>query len=130
MLDDAALLHAVRLPDQVDWHLDRDRLVTSNAQEVDVDEPATKVVALDLPRHRQDGLAVEPQVDQHVRTGVRVQQMEELAGIHRQVLGLGAMAVDDGRNAAGRCWTPPPSRCGVSDAVAGLAGAASPAFGT
>ena len=100
MLHNATLLHPVGLAHDVNRDLDGDLLVTSDLQEVDMDELAARVVALDLPGHRQELVVVDVKVHQDVHPRLGVQEVEELAGVHAYVARLHAVAVDDRGNPA------------------------------
>ena len=89
------------LPDQVHRHLHVDLLAPPDLDEVDVDEVALDRVALDLLGQGEVLVAPDLQRDQDVDAGVGAQGLAELAGVDAQVLGLGAVAVEHGRDPAG-----------------------------
>src|SRR5439155_27375302 len=102
VLDHASFTDASRGAHELDRHLHLDLLVPGDAEEVDVQYPPPDVVPLDLSRHGQDGLLVHLEIDQDVCSGVRVQQVEELAAIHRDVERLGVVPIDDGGHSPAR----------------------------
>ena len=95
VLDHAALLHTVRLADQVDGDVHGDLLVAAHHEEVDVQELPANVVALDLPGHRQMLVLADLKVDQHVRSGSGVQDVVELAPIQGELERLHPVPVQD-----------------------------------
>src|SRR6266566_1459083 len=102
MLDHAAGLHASGLAQLVHLDAHRDRLVAVDGQEVDVDEPAVDVVALDLAGDGHVSRAVDQQVDEEVRARVRVQQVQQLSRVHGEGHRLGPVSVEDRGDSAGR----------------------------
>src|SRR5215207_10555210 len=101
LVGDAALADPGSLPDQAHRHLDVDLLAPADLDEVDVDVVALDRVALDLLGQGQVLVAADLQRDQHVGAGVGAQGLAELAGVDAQVPGLGAVAVQHGRDPAG-----------------------------
>src|SRR5438034_646647 len=102
MLDHPALLDAVGVPGEVDGHLHGDLLVPGDPQEVHVQELATDVVALDLAWHGQEVVVIDAEIDQDVHSGVGVEDVHEVAGIHGDVQGVDPVPVHHGGDAAGR----------------------------
>src|SRR5687767_7268594 len=96
VLDHTALLHAGCLSGLVHRHVDGDRLGAAHREEVDMHELGVDVIALDLTRDREMLLAVDHEVDQHVRTGTAVQQVRQLTCLDRQWRGLETLTVEHG----------------------------------
>ena len=101
VLDHAAFLHADGLTGLVHRHAHGDRLRAAHRQEVDVHEPRVDVVALDLAGDRQVLLAVDHEVDEHVRAGAAVQQVAQLARVDRERRGVEALSVEHGGDLPG-----------------------------
>ena len=95
VLDDAAFLHAVRLPDEMHGDVHRDLLVAAHHEEIDVQELPADVVALDLTGHREVLVLAYLEIDQHVRAGARVQHVVELAPVDGELQGLHPVPVQD-----------------------------------
>jgi hypothetical protein len=91
----------------------------SDDQEVDVDEPVADVIALDLARDREVRLAVHLQVHQDVRARGLVEQVDELAGVHREGHGVLPVAVEHGRDPSGGAQL---ARGALAGAVSALRG--------
>src|SRR4029453_1269494 len=83
VLDDPARLHADGLADDADRDRQMELLVTANGEEVDVDEAPVDVIALHVPRDDQVLGPVDDQVDEDVRPGPGVQDVEQVPGVHR-----------------------------------------------
>src|SRR5262245_61608592 len=83
VLDDPAGLDAHRLADDPDGDVQADLLVAPDGQQVQVDEPAVDVVALDVPGDDQVLGPVHREVDQDVVAGARVEDVEQVLGVHR-----------------------------------------------
>ena len=111
LLEHPAFLRARRLALEGERDLGRDRDVTADADEVDVDELVAGRVALDLAGERECVLlALELQRDQRVGAGLAVERVVEVVGgdVHRERLGV--QPVDDGGQLALRGGTG--RRCG------------------
>src|SRR5262249_10092202 len=100
LFEEAAVAHAGGLAEEVERHVGADCDVAPDADEVDVDEVAPGVVALDLAGQREHGLAVELEVDQGVGAGLARQDVGELPRRDADLERLVAEAVDDGRDLA------------------------------
>jgi len=96
--------------------------IPTYGEEVDVDEAAVDVVALDLSRDREMRLAVHLQIDQRAAAARRVEQVQQILAGDAELHRVHAMAVQDAGDEAGRPEAPCGPLAGVGTKLGGEGG--------
>jgi hypothetical protein len=106
VLEDPAGLHTGRLAHDAEWNRDMDLLISPNGEEVDVHEPAPDVIALNVSREREVLGPVDDKVDEDIRAGSRVEEMEKLARVDGERERVHPVAIQDRGHSAGGAQLP------------------------